>query len=367
MTNTPAITSIGIAVPSLRHRQSDIAEFMATMLQLDEKEKRRLRTLYKATGINYRHSVIEDYGKQPGNFSFFENCLTPNFPTTSKRMATYFQHAKPLALAAINHCLSQINHINQKDITHLITVSCTGMYAPGIDIEIIQALNLPASIQRTMINFMGCYAAFNALKVAHAICKANEKAKVLIVCVELCSLHFQKNTSIDSLLASAIFSDGAAAAIIEATTSAKISLQMEEFHCDLLLNNSKDMAWTIADHGFDMVLTSYVPQAIESGIANFIQRFQMQKNQFFDYYAIHPGGIKILKACEKALKISEIENRFAYEVMRNYGNMSSPTILFVLHQIFYQLEASDQGKTIFSCAFGPGLTLESMSAKICHA
>lgn len=359
-----AITSIGIANPPYSKSQSQAAEFMSEVLNFSPAEKRLLKSIYRSTGIQTRYSVISDYCKQRGEFAFFPNDINLPFPTTATRMEIYKKHALTLALAAIKNCLTY--DVMQK-VTHLITVSCTGMYAPGMDIEIVQQLPLNVNTKRTAINFMGCYGAFNGIKVAEAICRAEPKAKVLMVCAELCTLHIKKTNNMDDMIANAIFADGAAAVIIEANPVSKKYLRLDAFHCDLLPQTEKAMAWRVADSGFDIVLSTYVPEAIQSGIAEFAKRL-LTMNQLLlndiDFYAIHPGGQKILKACEAALNISEENNKYAYHVLRHYGNMSSATILFVLKNILDDLTIEDNNKTIFSCAFGPGLTLESMLLKI---
>jgi alpha-pyrone synthase len=167
----------------------------------------------------------------------------------------------------------------------------------------------------------------------------------------------------DNLIANAIFADGAAAVLVEAAFTPKKHLSLEAFHCNLLPQAKTQMAWHIGDFGFEMVLSAYVPDTIGAGIQQFMQQLMAQTNlatTAIDFYAIHPGGAKILEACEQALKLSKSDNRYAYHVLRNYGNMSSATILFVLKALWDDLKTEDHDKTIFSCAFGPGLTLESM-------
>jgi alpha-pyrone synthase len=362
-----AITAIGIANPRYKQHQHTAADIVTTALQLKPAEKRLLKSLYRSTGIEYRHSVLSDFCRQPGEYDFFPNDPQLPFPTTAARMRVYKEHALPLALQAIQCCVDSLSSFNKNTITHLITVSCTGMYAPGIDIEIVQQLQLNSTVKRTCINFMGCYGAFNAIKVADAICQSDPRAKVLVVSVELCTIHFQKNNSMDSMISNAIFADGAAAVLIEATPTQQKCFLLKGFYCDLLPQHSQDMAWHIADDGFDIVLSSYVPQAIQSGIAEFTQRLLVQHHMALadiDLYAIHPGGYKILKACEEALSISEEDNKYSYEVLRQYGNMSSATTLFVLKKIWDDLCADHHHNQIFSCAFGPGLTLESMLLRI---
>lgn len=354
------ITAIGIANPPYKRTQQDIAELIADGFHLNRTQQKILKRIYKSSGIEQRHSVLTDYCKRPGEFEFFPNTPDMPFPTTAQRMAVYKANALTLAMAAINDCLKSAD---KQNITHVITVSCTGMYAPGIDIEIVQALNLAPSTQRTSINFMGCYGAFNGMKVADAICRANPEAMVLLVCVELCSIHIQNNFTLDSIISNAIFADGAAAALIQASPGTQPCLHFESFYCDIMPQTSQDMAWHIGDFGFDMVLSAYVPDAIKAGIAAFADKLLRQSSLALDdvdYFAIHPGGLKILQACEASLNLTSHDNRFSYDVLRQYGNMSSATVLFVLKRIWDGLSTQDDGKKIFSCAFGPGLTLESM-------
>lgn len=359
--------AIGLANPQYKRAQAEAVDLVADGLQLSFLEKRRLKALYKATAIKYRHSVLSDYCKEPGNFEFFPNHPEHPFPTTAQRMQIYKEQAFPLALTAVNNCLFSLKNFARASITHLITVSCTGMYAPGIDIELINALQLNSNIQRTALNFMGCYGAFNGLKVADAICKADPQATVLLVCVELCTIHFQKNRSLDSIISNAIFADGAAAVVLQSTSAGQQGLELEAFHCDILPQTSQEMAWHIADSGFDIVLSSFIPEIIEKGIAKFseglLDKYQATRSDIA-FYAIHPGGIKILQACEQALNIDALKNQFAHKVLREYGNMSSATVLFVIKAIWDNLESQDHDKLIFSCAFGPGLTLESMLLKV---
>ncbi|GAB3910171.1 type III polyketide synthase [Larkinella knui] len=363
------ITAIGTAVPQYGFSQLQIASFMAEALQLDEPNRRKLQALYRLTRIDRRHSVLPDYGASPGEYTFFPN--TPDlepFPTVGTRMELYRKEALPLAVAAIQ----DLYRDGRKTVipTHLITVSCTGMYAPGLDIDLIEALNLPTTIQRTAINFMGCYGAFNALKTADAFVRADASARVLVVCLELCTIHFQKKTDEDHLLSNALFADGAAAVLIEAQPGREKptpSFRMRTFFCDLLPDGKNDMGWIINDHGFEMTLTSDVPTVIRQGIGKALSRLLEHSGLAIEditYYAIHPGGRKILEVIEQQLGIEATENRFAYEVLRKFGNMSSATVLFVLKEIRNHLLTESGAGNILSCAFGPGLTLESMILEI---
>ncbi len=363
--------AIGTATPPHRLAQPTIAGFMAEALELDAGGTRKLRALYRVSGIEHRHSVLADYGRDNGTYEFFPNTpgLEP-FPSVGLRMAAYRREALPLALAAVRDSLRQAPGIEAASLTHLITVSCTGMYAPGLDIELVTALALPPSVRRTCVNFMGCYAAVNALRLANDICRADPAARVLVVSVELCTLHFQKSHDPDHLVSNALFSDGAAACLVlgQPLPGPTPWLALQAFHCGLAPEGVRDMAWHIGDFGFEMTLSGYVPALIERGIgqltADLLKDLPVRREDI-RHFALHPGGRKILEAIEKALGLSRDDNRYAYQVLRDYGNMSSATVLFVLRELLAAATPADNGAPVLSCAFGPGLTMEAMLLKIC--
>lgn len=357
------ITSIGTAVPKNKFEQETIAHFMEQLTD-DQTERRKIHAVFRGSSINSRHSVLEDYGLKNG-FSFYPNTkgLEP-FPSTAQRMSAYQDHACALSMAAIANCVPQ-DRI--REVTHLITVSCTGMYAPGLDIDLVDKLNLPTSTERICINFMGCYAAINALKVSDSICRAYPNAKVLIVCTELCSLHFQKEFTEDNILANALFADGSAAMLIESGPGAKTCYAIENFHSDILKTEEQHMAWGIGDLGFEMKLSSYVPQILNHGIRQLLGALIKKANidlHQVNHFAIHPGGKKILEAVAAELKLSNGALSESYQVLRDYGNMSSPTVVFVLHEMRKKFSAQNENEFVATMAFGPGLTIESTLLKI---
>src|SRR5690606_14820474 len=177
------------------------------------------------------------------------------FPTVQKRMEVYRKHALDLSEEAVRNCLDQVSDTSLQSLTHLITVSCTGMYAPGLDIELVERLGLASTVQRTAVNFMGCYAAFNAIKLADAICRSSPDAKVLLVCTEICTIHFQKYTDPDHLVSNALFGDGAAAVIMQGQPQDGVNLELDSFHCELAPAGKQEMAWHIGDTGFEMTLS----------------------------------------------------------------------------------------------------------------
>ncbi len=364
------ITALNTANPIFSISQEQSANFSAHFMGKTKNEKRKIRILQRATGIKNRYTVIEDYTKNE-NFEFYPNAenLEP-FPSTSKRMKMYEKWATKLGLEAAKPIING----REKEITHLITVSCTGMFAPGIDIEILEKLNLKSSVQRTSINFMGCYASFNALKVADAFCKAHN-ATVLIVGVELCTLHFQKKSDDDNLLANSIFADGAAALLVESKPKPNTTnLLLRKFYCDLVPKGKPDMAWYIRDTGFEMRLSSYVADILGEKIQTILDKLMTGLNidrndEAISQWAVHPGGKKILETLAKKLSMDKKKLDVPFKIWEEFGNMSSVTVLFVLKELLknkekYQLK---NHQLIPSLAFGPGLTIESALFEVIEA
>lgn len=331
-------------------------------------EQSRLRALYRASGIEGRYSTIPDYASNAlEGRSFYppSEGLDP-FPTTKARSDYYRKEAIELSIDSANDCLQQTN-VAIEDITHLITISCTGMYAPGLDIDLVNRLGLSKNIERTCINFMGCYAAFVGIKAANAFCAADPNAKVLVVATELCTLHFQNKTDDDNLISNAIFGDGSAALLISADDSLKSSVGLRpiSFHNEIFSAGEQEMAWNIGDFGFEMKLSAYVPVLIEEGIKNLVERLKNKVSVAeIHHYALHPGGKRILEVIEQELGLSREQDWAGRQVLKNYGNMSSPTVLFVLKEIFASMKSANKGDRVLSLAFGPGLTVESMILEV---
>ncbi|MBK6267136.1 type III polyketide synthase [Marivirga sp. S37H4] len=357
----PYINLISTSNPATAIPQSQIAGFMEKAMRLNTEESRKLKAVFRMSGIKKRHTVIQDYlHNNDQEWTFYPKLSeTAIQPGTEQRMHLFEKFAMPLAEKAINPIL---NSHTSDSFTHLITVSCTGMFAPGLDIQLIKKLGLNKDIERTSIQFMGCFAAFNALKSAYHICRSEPHSKVLILCVELCTLHFQSTFNEDNLLANTLFGDGAAAVVVS-NDAAGAPYSIEGFQSVVDGDSEQEMAWHIGNLGFEMKLSSYVPDVIEKNIAWLSERL-MKKFQLLlediDYYAIHPGGKRILAAVEKGLGLPKSVNDIANEVLENFGNMSSPTVLFVLDKLG---ERINPGKKVLSFAFGPGLTMESMLLK----
>jgi predicted naringenin-chalcone synthase len=349
--------SIGTAVPENEYQQTDLAKWMHHRLDAkNERMGRIFRALYQKTKIDVRYSVLPDFHKNHTTPTLFKTDEAE--PKVEERLAIYNQTVLPLAEKAVNACLK---NQDKNKITHLITVSCTGMSAPGIEIQLKQKLELKKNTQTHAVNFVGCYAFFPALKMADAFIQSNPKAKVLIVAVELCTLHFQNKDSEDHLLSNSLFSDGAAACLCSAEPGIGKTLKLKGTDQLLIPKGEGDMAWNIHSEGFLMKLSSYIPQLVEVGIKKLIKTLlepsgMLQKD--ITHWAIHPGGRKILEVCEEELNLHKNELKASYSTLRNYGNMSAPTILFVLEEML-RTESLLIGERLFTCGFGPGLTLEA--------
>ncbi|MBE8723008.1 type III polyketide synthase [Sphingobacterium pedocola] len=355
------IASIATAVPRYQQQQMQIFEAIKHMHTNTEEDQRKLRFMYRSSGIDTRYSVVPDFCSDKGD----NKILTDSEGITvsrklEDRLTIYDEEAIELAVEVVEKCLPE--GMDKTHVTHLITVSCTGMKAPGLDIDLIRRLGLRRDIGRTSVNFMGCYAAIHGLKHAHYIAEKEPDAKVLLVCVELCTLHFQTDQTIDNVTSTIIFGDGAAAVLVEGDNSTHNGWRLDGFYSEINFEGLDDMAWRISADGFLMTLTSQVPPILErtcdAVIGRALKRYGIAKNEV-DLWCVHPGGKKILEAIERGADITKDQLADSYEVLRDYGNMSSPTVLFVLEKMIKNPAYTIRQKNLIGMAFGPGLTLET--------
>jgi predicted naringenin-chalcone synthase len=338
----------------------DILEFMQAVYAADEPTRRKMRFLYHQSGIKQRYSVLSDYNKPVSEWKFYpqsEN-LEP-FPSLEQRMTIYNRQAPLLSVDAIRDCLDHV--YDEKSITHLITVSCTGMSAPGLDLQIMELLDLQKDIFRTSINFMGCYAAIHALRIGDAICRSDKKARVLIVCTELCTLHFQRESTMDNIASSLLFGDGAAALLLTGEESME-GLELDGFYSQIVPKGKRDMAWELSSSGFQMTLSGYVPDLIEADFSSIVEEALKKTDTDYgsiSHWCIHPGGKRVLEAIHKSLLFTNGQLKTSYEILNEFGNLSSATVLFVLKKMMHEKRSI---KKIFGAAFGPGLTVETFTA-----
>jgi predicted naringenin-chalcone synthase len=301
--------------------------------------------------IEHRWSVLA-YGAGSGEIGAESFYRLGAFPTTAERMAVYARFAPGLAKRAVEG----LKLDDPGAVTHLIVTSCTGLYAPGIDLELIELCGLNPSVERTVIGFMGCYAAINALRAARHIVRSEPEARVLVVSLELCSLHLQETTDLEQVLSFLVFADGCAAALV---TAEPTGLSLDGFKTLIAPEAAGQITWKIGDRGFDMYLSGQVPASVGAALRG--HREDLLGNaavEEIDLWAVHPGGRSVLDAVETALALPAEAMAASRAVLRDYGNMSSATILFVLAEMLRDGRPGQSGKAM---AFGPGLTAETMS------
>ena len=358
------IHGIGTAVPEHFMLQTDAAEMASALAGPDGRGERTLKALYRRSGIRKRHSVLLKVAEGPLEIrqSFYDPCPVPGDPgpTTAARMARFEAEAPPLAARAARNALAEAGW-DGADITHLVTVSCTGFFAPGLDATLIDILGLSRGVHRTHVGFMGCHGAMNGLRVASSFTGADPGARVLVSAVELCSLHLAYGSDPDDLVANAIFGDGAAAlAGAGPSTPASVSEWTVAANGTFLLPDSADaMSWRIGDHGFRMTLSARVPDLIQSYLKDWLRVWLEGEGLALEEvgsWAVHPGGPRILTAAAEALELEKAAGRVPREVLSEFGNMSSATILFILQR----MRKTETPLPLVALAFGPGLVVEAV-------
>ncbi|MCC5920342.1 MAG: type III polyketide synthase [Cyclobacteriaceae bacterium] len=359
------ITSLVTQQADYCHQQDHILAFMKAYLKIDTTDERKLRVLYRMSGIKQRYSVLPDFDLSLEPKLFTRSVPDWGAPDTQSRQEAYDKAASKLAIKAVSRLLSS-SHVKKEAITHLICVSCTGMSAPGIDFAVIHKLGLSQQIQRQNIFFMGCYAAFPAMRQAADILARQPDAKVVIVDVELCTLHLQHSLEDDDLLSGTLFADGAAALLVESTPQKGHAIEICEAFSAFIPDSGRQMAWDIGNHGYKMKLSGEVPATLKAALPvtklQMLEKFGLARDEDINWL-IHPGGKRILQSVAEALNIEETALKKSYEVLSEYGNMSSVTILFLLKKMLEHPERRDFSPSI-ALGFGPGLSLEAMKLKL---
>ena len=347
MTNV-YINHIATSIPDYDvHRK--FIDYVPFLLK-DECKLNAFKRMESRSGIEHRYSFLEPHSDKTrldaNNFY-----VQGHFPDTQVRMSFYEHHAFFLACRALDQL--DIKKINQ-DITHLIVTSCTGFYAPGIDLQVALHYGLNPSVERTIIGFMGCYAAINALKSAYHIVRSKKKAKIIILNLELCTLHLNETDNLDQALSFLIFGDGCAATLVSADPR---GIELTNFKCAVVPETTNQITWHIRNLGFEMFLSGKIPSTIADKLPSFMSDLLMEVPlEAIAHWAIHPGGRSILDAVQKSLGLGEKSLSISRDILRRFGNMSSATIMFVLKEMMNN-SLKGQGCGL---AFGPGLTIESM-------
>lgn len=356
------LLDIHTAVPRYANDKEGLLEFYNTALEASGLPdiSKKIRFLLDKTKIDRRYSCVPDFENQTKELFLNEDYRQ----SIEKRMEVYKQKIVPLASDAIGPILTQ-NNIKPHEVTHLITVSCTGLYAPGLEFALAESHGLEHT-EKLGINFLGCYAAIKALKHAHYIANSDPNACVLLVSAELCTLHFLPSVVDEDVIASLLFADGAAASIICGDQSPHLKgkkvLKIDSIGSACIPVSSDLMTWDLGSAAFKMYLSRELVTTISEHITQVVDDFLGEDRSQIDYWAIHPGGIRIVEAVKEKLCLSDLNVADSMEVLRAYGNMSSPTILFILERMLTNIRktGSEDDQSVFACAFGPGLTVEMM-------
>jgi predicted naringenin-chalcone synthase len=351
------IAGIGTAVPPHRIRQEDAAEIAQQYSCENEVQRRLFKSIYRRAGVNTRHSVVLDASE--GALDTRQSFYAEKDPTTHDRMRRYEEEANSLAFAAAANALVDAG-ISPQRVTHLVTVSCSGFYAPSFDIALIKHLAFDRGVSRTHVGFMGCHGLLNGLRVARAFLDQDPRACVLVLALEMCSLHHQYGWDSDQIVANALFADGAAALVASVGEAASPGHLRLVASGSQVIDDSEDaMSWRIGDHGFVMTLSPRVPELICRSIRPYLEGWLAEFDLDVDRigsWAVHPGGPRILSAFGEATGFARDRLKVSYETLAEYGNMSSPTILFIIDRL-RQIRAP---RPIVALAFGPGLAVESV-------
>lgn len=351
------ILGLGSALPSVSVAQSEALEMAIPFTCSTPEEERTLRVLYRRSGVQRRASVLLESSDQPP--SFFPPPTFPGDrgPATSTRMTRYERDVSPLACGAGRAALADAK-LAASEVGQLVTVSCTGFYAPNFDVRLIKELGLPPSTGRTHVGFMGCQGALNGLRVADALAQRDPGHAVLLVAAELCSLHYQYGYDPDQTVANALFADGAAAAVVSAWDGAD-GWKIAANGAWLLPDCEDAMTWRVGDHGFLMTLSARVPELIATHLRPALAAWLGQHALALEdvrTWAIHPGGPRILSSAAQALGLPPEATSVSRQVLADCGNMSSPTILFILQR----LRRAGTPLPCVALAFGPGLSAEAV-------
>jgi len=346
---TAYLNRIATAVPD--HDVHDVFVIFAEQMLANPRLRTIFRRMVSRADISHRYSFLNPQ-KGPGQFSSHDAngfYRLGSFPNTTRRMELFEQCAPVLMRKAVDRLA--LNEKERSGITHVLVTCCTGLYAPGLDFEIVDHLGLDTGVERTMVGFMGCYAAINALKLARHIVRSDPKAGVLMVNLELCTLHFQETQELEQVLSFLVFADGAAASLI---TAREQGLALDSFKAVMVPGTRELITWKIRGLGFDMLLSGKVPAELGRALH---EGELMAERDGIDLWAVHPGGRSILDAVEKGLELPGDALAASREVLSCFGNMSSATVMFVLQRTMQQAKPGQRGCAM---SFGPGLTAETM-------
>jgi predicted naringenin-chalcone synthase len=354
---TLSIAGLGTALPKFSVTQEQSLAYSLPLCCADENQAELMQLIFLHSGVKRRYSMMitgePGEGVIPQTFYPTEAC--GRGPTTAERMAAYATHAPTLAITAARKAMAEAG-VAANDITHIVSVSCTGFMAPGIDMALIEGLGLKPTVERTHLGFMGCHGAINGLKVARGNLSVEPDGLALVCAVELCTLHYFTEWDPEKIVANALFSDGAAAVVCQ--NDLPDSWRLAAVGTVRIPDSATAMTWHIGDHGFTMGLSRRIPELIFLHLRGWVESWLDRQGlglQEVASWAVHPGGPKILEAVENALSLPGTALDYSREVLADCGNMSSPTVLFILERMRQQ----NAPRPCVALGFGPGMVVEA--------
>jgi len=352
------LAGLGTASPPNTLSQAEFARFSAGLNASIPREEALIHALARQSGVDQRHTVLDTGG---GTLPFYTGRERGNPPTTAERMEIFAREAPRLAIQAARRAIASAS-LDPAEIDHVVVATCTGFMSPGIDFAIARALGLPPTVGRTLLGFMGCHAAINATRAGRDAVRATgeKQSTALVVCVELCTLHFQHGMGRDVLVPNSLFADGAAAWVLTSRNYYNKKPRIIGIRSFFLGEETREkMSWSIGNHGFRMTLASDVPEVLArecpAAIIGFLESCDIKLGSGPDW-AIHPGGPRIVQNLARELGLSAEKVSPTTDVLRSFGNMSSSTVPFV----WDRLGIIEQPRPTVSLAFGPGLVAEMM-------
>lgn len=355
-----AILGMGTALPAHSVAQSDIADLIASTLQDQPDLARFARRVFRSCGVETRYTCESNYLGPLEECRYLPSHDESDIPTTEERMDTYKREALPLGVAAAEKALKDAG-MSPERITHLITVSCTGQYQPGMDVLLVRQLGLSPRVNRLPLIFQGCAAGLKAIQMARDVVRGAPASQVLIVCVELCTLHFQPVKEREALFAASFFGDGASSCVIGLPeTNHRHYLELGTGYSVLLPDSTEDMTWEVGNTGFDLFLSPRIPKLLGIHLEEEL-RILLKDDKLPELWAIHPGGRGIVDSVQEVMRLTDEQTKYSRDILRTAGNLSSVTIMFVLSAMRKEMQELDKASTEgVAMAFGPGLTAELM-------
>ncbi|MBZ0266006.1 type III polyketide synthase [bacterium] len=356
MSEFPVIASVSTAVPSTRVTQVDARDYAARFFEGKLRSLSRLLPVFEHADIDSRYLAIPK--------SWYEE-----EKTFLEKNNTYIEWATRLGAEAGQSALQKAG-LQAKDVDHIMFISTTGLATPSIDARLINVMGLSPHVNRTPIWGLGCAGGAMGLSQAWHWLKGNPDKIVLMIVVELCSLTFHfHDYSKSNLIALALFADGAAGVVLGGKDSGLKGAEILDTRSTLWMDSLDVMGWNFHNEGMQVVFSKAIPGIVNKKARTNIEEFLKLKGKTLsdiNEWIVHPGGLKVIEAYEDSLDLSKEALRHTRKVLKNYGNMSSATVLFVLEECLRSLDTAEQSENKLGLltALGPGFSAENLLIRL---